>query len=279
MADSPPGALSLYGERCIDHRNRHSGAARPSAVDPVSYPGRRGIGRHLDPRRARGDGGGLDRRRPAGKPGAAFLGRRGRRRRQRLSRRSGVGRAAVRLSDRPVRPAQIVLCHLGSLLDRDRRHRLLVGFRQLCAVPLCDRRRHRRRVCGDQLGDPGTGAGAVSRAHRSGDQRQLLAGRCTRRGRRGRVPAARPASPGYGLARRVRDRRGTRSRHPIVAQLPPGKPALADAARPARRGRGGNRHDRAPGRGGRGSAASRRADSSCGVLAHAARSHAAGDPA
>ena len=160
-----------------------------------------------------------------------------------------VGRAAVRLSDRPVRPPQIVLCHLGALFDRDRRHRLLVGFRELRAVPLCDRRRHRRRVRGDQLGDPGTGAGAVPRAHRSGDQRQLLAGRRTRRGRRSRVPAARPAAAGYGLARRVRDRRGARPRHPGAAQLPPGKPALADAARPARRGRGGDRRDRAPGRG------------------------------
>ena len=57
-------------------RNRHSGAARPSAVEPLSHPGGRGARHHLDSRRARGDAGGLARRRAEGEPGAAIQQRR-----------------------------------------------------------------------------------------------------------------------------------------------------------------------------------------------------------
>ncbi len=187
---------------------------------------------HLDPRRPRGDVGRLGCRRVAGKPGAAFFGGRGGCGRQRLSRGCGRRRAAVRLSDRPVRPPQAVLCDVGGLPDRDCGDRLLVGFRELCAVPLSDRRRHRRRIRRDQLGDPGIGAGAVSRAHRSRDQRQLLAGCSTRRVWCGHLFTAGPAAARSRLAGRLWDRCGTRPRDIAVAAPHSGKPALADAARP-----------------------------------------------
>ena len=54
-------------------------------------------------------------------------------------------------------------------------------FWSFAAVPLSDRGRDRRRVRGDQLGDPGADPGALSRPHRSRDQRQLLGRRGARR--------------------------------------------------------------------------------------------------
>ncbi len=59
---------------------------------------------------------------------------------------------------------------------------LTVESCHLRAVPLCDRRGHRRRIHGDQFDDPGAGAGALSRLDRPRHQRQLLD---RRRGRRG----------------------------------------------------------------------------------------------
>ena len=159
-----------------------------------------------------------------------------------------AGALAVRLPDRPVWPAQTVLCHLGRLLDRHRGNRIFLGFRELCAVPVCDRRRHRRRVRRDQLGDPGIGAGAVSRPHRSRDQRQLLARRRTWRSRCGDLSAAGLAAARFGVARRVRDRCCTRARRVAAAAAYSGKPALADVARPPAGSRKGHRRHRTPGR-------------------------------
>src|ERR1700736_6017092 len=48
------------------------------------------------------------------------------------------------------------------------------------------------------------------------------------------------------LPRRLRHRRGARPRHSVVAPLGPGEPALADAARQARRVRKGDRRGRTP---------------------------------
>ena len=86
---------------------------------------------------------------------------------------------------------QLFMVTLGHLPDGDGGDRIVLGFLELRRVPRSDRRRHRRRVHGDQLGDPGTDTGALSRPHRSRDQRQLLARRGIGRRRRHRLSAAR----------------------------------------------------------------------------------------
>ena len=73
---------------------------------------------------------------------------------------------------------------LGGLPRRHRGDRVLVEFLELRAVPLPDRRRHRRRVRRDQLDDPGADPGALARLHRPRHQRQLLGRRSARRRRR-----------------------------------------------------------------------------------------------
>ncbi len=65
-----------------------------------------------------------------------------------------------------------------------RGHGVVVERRKLCGVPVSDRRRHRRRIHGDQFDHPGTGAGALSRMDRPCDQRQFLDRRCAGRGER-----------------------------------------------------------------------------------------------
>ena len=52
---------------------------------------------------------------------------------------------------------------LALYLDRHRRHGAVVERCELCAVPVPDRRRHRRRIHRHQLHDPGIAAGALSR--------------------------------------------------------------------------------------------------------------------
>ena len=108
-------------------------------------------------------------------------------RQQRLSRRRRDRRARLRLADRPDRPQETVLHHAGALSHRDRGDRVVVECRELRAVSVSDRRRHRRRIHRDQFDDPGTGAGALSRLDRSRHQRQLLDRRGDGRGRRHRA--------------------------------------------------------------------------------------------
>ena len=119
----PPRPVSPGTSRC---RNRHSGAARPPAVEPVSHPGGRGAGNHLDSRRSRGDARGLARRRAEGEPGAAILQCRRGAGGQRLSRRRGAWRAVLRLAHRPARPQEALLHHarrsISSRRPRPRSH-------------------------------------------------------------------------------------------------------------------------------------------------------------
>ena len=168
-------------------RNRHSGAARPPAVEPLPHAGGGGARHHLDSRRARGDAGRLGRGRAEGKPGAAIHQRRRRPRGQRLSRRRGAGRAVLRLADRPARAQEAVLHHARGLSRRHRGDRAVVEFLELRAVSLPHRRRHRRRICRDQLDDPGADPRARARLDRSRHQRQLLDRRGARRARRHRA--------------------------------------------------------------------------------------------
>ena len=130
---------------------------------------------------------------------------------------------------------RLFMVTLGALSRRHRGDGAVLGFLELCDVPRADRRRHRRRVRGDQLGDPGADPGARTAA--APISRSTAASGSARRSARSARWCCwtRPAAAGLGLARRLRHRRGARARHPVLAPLGPGKPALADAARPARR--------------------------------------------
>ena len=79
--------------------------------------------------------------------------------------------------------------------------------RELRAVSLPHRRRHRRRICRHQLHHPGADPGAGARLDRSRHQRQLLGRR--RHGRARLAGAARPQRDRSGdrLAARLPDRR------------------------------------------------------------------------
>ncbi len=169
-------------------------------------------------------------------PGAALHRGAGRRLGERLSRRRGAGGAGLRLACRPLRTPPAVLRHARRLHRRDRGDRVRQRLLDLRAVPLPDRRGNRWRVRGDQLGDPGADPGALSRPHRPGDQRQLLARRA--RGCDRHDGPARPERTGARrrLARGVRDRRGARARRAAAAPLPAREPALAVHPR-ARRAR------------------------------------------
>src|SRR5207245_8759523 len=121
---------------------------------------------------------------------------------------------------------------LGDLSDGDGGDGIILGLLELCGLSLLDRRRHWRGIHGNQLGDPGTDTGAVSRAYRSGDQRQLLARRGIGRGWRHRLSAAGRLATGLGLARRVWRRFGAWPDHCGPAPIYPGEPALAAPACP-----------------------------------------------
>ena len=110
-------------------------------------------------------------------------------------------------------------------------------FRDIRAFPLPDRRRNRRRVLGDQFGDPGADPSTLSRSHRSRRQWKFLGGRRTRRDRLQPVAAAWTPSSRRRLAIGIRIGCGTRSRHPFPEAISAGKPALAVAARADRRSR------------------------------------------
>ena len=72
---------------------------------------------------------------------------------------------------------------------------LLLESLELRPVPLHHRRRHRRRVRGHQLDDPGAHPGARARLDRSRHQRQLLGRRGDRRGRLDRAARSRRCCP------------------------------------------------------------------------------------
>ena len=133
------------------------------------------------------------------------------------------------------------------------------NFWSFVAVPLPDRRRHRRRVHGHQLDHPGADPGPRARLDRSRHQRQLL-GRCGDRCGRHRSslldPALLPVDIGWRAAFAIGA--AAQHRHLRDAHVDSREPALAGHARSGRRGgsdRGRHRgslrrrgHELAPGR-------------------------------
>ena len=225
---------------CPHHRNRHSRPSRQAPLGRLSHACRPGARHHLDPRRTGGDAGRLALGRAEGQPDAALQQCRHRHRQQRLSRRRRARRTVLRLAHRSDRPQEAVLHDARGLSRRHRRDRAVVEFRHLRAVPLCHRRRHRRRIHGDQFDDPGAGAGALSRLDRPRHQRQLLDRRRDRRGRRDRPAQSRNDRSRARLAACLPLRRCPRPRRLPDADLDSGKPALADDPWPA----GGRAPDR-----------------------------------
>jgi hypothetical protein len=148
----------------------------------------------------------------------------------------GDRRPALRAAHRPARAQEAVPGHAGGLHHRHAGHGLLAQLRLLRAVPLRHGPGHRRRIRGHQLGHRRAHSGARARAREPGHQRQLLDRRGA--GRRAQPGAARRARdrPGVGLARGLCAGRGAGGGHPAGAARRARKPALADGARPRRRG-------------------------------------------
>ena len=92
-----------------------------------------------------------------------------------------VGRAVLRLADRPVRPQEAVHDHPGRLPGRHRDDRAVVRALVVLPVPVPDRLRHRRRVRGDQLRDRRADPEPAPRHDRHRHQRHLLGRRGGRR--------------------------------------------------------------------------------------------------
>ena len=235
------GFASRFAARVLD---RYSGAARTPALGAFPHARRRRARHHLDPRWPRGDARGLGRGRAEGEPGARFQRPRCGHRRKRLSARRRRRRFVLRLAHRPARPQEAVLHHHRGLPHGDRAHRLVMERLELLALPLPHRRRHRRRVYGDQLDHPGAGAGPLPRLHRSRDQRQLLDRRRARRGRRDRASRSAHHQSRDRVARLLPHRRDARPRRLPHAHVDSRKPALARAAWPGGAGAGRRRRHR-----------------------------------
>ena len=158
--------------------------------------------------------------------------------------RRGAGFALFRPSHRQARPQEAVQRDARRLSRGDGGDRLLVEFRKLPVLPLSHRCGHRRRIFGDQLGDPGADPRAPARPHRPRHQRQLLARRRGGGAGLGAAARSRAGRAGPRLAHRLRQRRGARPVHPLPAPLPAREPALADDPRQGRRGAQGDGRDR-----------------------------------
>ena len=210
-------------------RDDDPAAARPAALEPVALAGGHRARHHLDSRRFRGH----DRRRNrqhADRPGRArshdpAIGLGG----HLLPRRGDHGRALLRPSHRPLRAQAAVHGHARGLPRLHRGLRARWNYWSFVGLPLPRRRRHRRRVRRDQLGDRRADPGACPRSRRACDQRQLVG-----RDRGGGLLLLR-AAPAPGrvdrLAARLLHRRHARARdHPHPA-LHPREPALAAHAR------------------------------------------------
>ena len=76
---------------------------------------------------------------------------------------------------------KLFMITLGLYLAATAATALSWDFWSFAVLPRADRRRHRRRIRGDQLGDPGADPGPLARPHRPRDQRQLLDRRGARR--------------------------------------------------------------------------------------------------
>ena len=246
---NPPFSPENGQRRSPRHRDRRAGPPRPSALGALPQPGGRGAGHHLDPRRARGHPGRIGRRDPeAGRYAGAQQYRR-RARQQRLCGRGRAGGAVLRLADGPPRPAPALLHDAGRLHGGGGGDRPLLESRQLRPLPLPHRGRHRGRICGDQLDDPGADPLPLPRLDRSRHQRQLLG----RGGAGGRRLAAASGSPPLRrrsrLATLLRDRRRSVPGHLRHAALAAGIAALAPDPWQGRGGAARHRRHRAPFRG------------------------------
>ena len=155
-----------------------------------------------------------------------------------------VGRAVLRLADRPARPQEAVLHHHRRLPDGDRGDGRGVGRRLLFRLPLPHRRGHRRGIRRHQFDDPGADPRPLPRPAGSDDQRQLLGRGGARGAGRGRAPQPRPVQSRVRLAARLPHRRGSRRRRLRDAHVDPGEPAMARHPRAGGRGRSGRRRHR-----------------------------------
>ena len=142
-----------------------------------------GLGRGVDPRRARGH----DRRHDREPPDRGRLGHRAhgvpdRPGRGDLRRRRVPRRAVLRPPRRPDGPQEAVHDHAARLPGRHRGDRVLGLVPVVRGLPLLHRRGHRRRVRGDQLGDRRADPRARAR-HRRPDHQRLVLARHRRRAR------------------------------------------------------------------------------------------------
>ena len=166
--DRTSGCRRHRNSGCGRGRNRYPGAARPAAVGPLPHAGRGRARHHLDSRRPRGDAGRLDRRRAEGtarcctsatptsaSPAAPISP-------ARCSAHSFFGWLTDRLGRK-----KLFFITLAVYLLRHRGDGAVVEFRELRAVPLPHRRRHRRRIRRDQFDHPGADPGARARLDRS----------------------------------------------------------------------------------------------------------------
>ena len=85
-----------------------------------------------------------------------------------------LGALVLRLADRPARAQEAVLHHARRLSRGHGGDGVLLELLELRALPLPDRRRHRRRIHRHQFHHPGADPGARARLDRSRHQRQLL---------------------------------------------------------------------------------------------------------
>ena len=98
-----------------------------------------------------------------------------------LPRRRRARRAGVRLADRPLGRKRLFFVTLAIYLVGALLTAFSWNFASFARLPLHHRRRHRRRVLGDQLGHRRADPGARARPGRPRDQRHVLARRRARR--------------------------------------------------------------------------------------------------
>ena len=166
-----------YGRR---RRDDDPAPARPAALEPLALARGHRPRHHVDPRRVRGDDRRGDREHPDRQGRARSLhpaiGLGG----HLLPARRDRRRARLRLPHGSLRAQEPVHGHARRLPRVHRRLGLGVELLELRRLPVPRRRRHRRRVRGDQLRDRRADPGPRSRSGRARDQRQLV-GRHSRR--------------------------------------------------------------------------------------------------
>ncbi len=139
---------------------------------------------------------------------------------------------------------KLFMISLGIYLAGDHRHRLLLRPLVLLRRPLPHRRRHRRRVRGDQLRDRRADPGPRSGTGRSDHQRQLLGRRRRRLDPRAALPRQEHLRRRPWLATGLRYRRRPRLPDPACPPQRPREPTLALHPRPRGGGGADRRRDR-----------------------------------